>query len=145
VTNGEFNLDRFRVAQDNGGSFQRALRELRDGRKLSHWIWWVFPQMAGLGFSETSGFFAISSLEEARAYLRHSVLGARLREATAVMMRHATLGARAVLGADDIKFRSSMTLFLRAEPGEQLFRNAIDTFFDGVPDPLTDRLLDAGE
>jgi uncharacterized protein (DUF1810 family) len=136
-----FDLERFVSAQDLGSSYQLALRELRAGLKVGHWIWWVFPQLAGLGRSETSRYYAVSSLDEARAYLQHAVLGPRLREATSAMLDHAGLSARDILGADDIKFRSSMTLFLRAAPQEELFRHAIATFFDGVPDPLTDRLL----
>lgn len=143
MTNEPFNLDRFVEAQDGVLGFQRALKELRDGRKLSHWIWWVFPQIAGLGTSQASRFYAISSLEEARDYLQHPVLGPRLREATTALLGHAALGARAVLGADDIKLRSCMTLFLRVAPHERLFRNVIDTFFEGTGDPLTERLLDA--
>lgn len=138
---GNYNLGRFVEAQDGPSGYGQALRELREGHKVSHWIWFVFPQLAGLGMSDTSRFYALSGLEEARAYLAHPVLGPRLREATEATMTHASLGARAILGADDIKFRSSMTLFLRAQPDEQLFRNAIDTFFGGEPDPLTDRLL----
>lgn len=143
MTRIDFNLDRFVEAQDEGMGFQRAVIELRRGRKLSHWIWWVFPQIAGLGTSQTSRFYAISSLEEARDYLQHPVLGPRLREATTALLGHAALGARAVLGADDVKLRSCMTLFWRAAPHEQLFRNVIDTFFEGTPDQLTERLLDA--
>ncbi len=138
-----FDLDRFVRAQDRGASHQVALDEMRSGRKLSHWIWWVFPQVAGLGHSDTSRFYAMSGIAEARAYLAHPVLGPRLRAATSVMLGHGDLDARAVLGGDDIKFRSSMTLFARADPDDALFRNAIATFFDGEPDPLTGRILDA--
>jgi uncharacterized protein (DUF1810 family) len=142
VSGDAFDLERFVRAQDRGDSHQVALDELRAGRKLNHWIWWVFPQLTGLGHSETSRFYAISGLAEARAYLEHPVLGTRLRAATLVMAGHAALGARAVLGGDDIKFRSSMTLFGRADPDGEIFRNAIATFFAGEPDPLTEGLLD---
>jgi uncharacterized protein (DUF1810 family) len=141
VTTEPFDLARFVDAQDRGAGYRTALAELRAGRKVGHWIWWVFPQIAGLGVSGTSRFFAISSLEEARAFARHPVLGARLREATVAMIAHAGVSAGSILGSDDIKFRSSMTLFMRADPTEPLFRNAIDTFFEGRPDPLTDELL----
>jgi uncharacterized protein (DUF1810 family) len=141
VTSVPFDLDRFVDAQARGGGYQTALAELRAGRKVSHWIWWVFPQVAGLGASPTSQLYAISSLDEARAFARHPLLGARLREATAAMLGHAGESAGSILGGDDIKFRSSMTLFMRADPEEPLFRHAIDTFFGGRPDPLTDERL----
>lgn len=136
-----YNLARFVEAQDGGAGYARALGELREGRKATHWIWWVFPQLVGLGASGTSTYYGVSGLAEARAYLAHPVLGARLREATGAVLAHAALGARAVFGGDDIKFRSSLTLFARADPDDEIFRNAIATFFDGEADPLTDRLL----
>ena len=136
-----FNLTRFVEAQNRSGGYDRALEELRHGRKCSHWIWWVFPQLAGLAMSSTSREYSIYSLEEARAYLDHPVLGARLREVTTVMIGHTEKNANAILGADDVKFQSSMTLFMRAAPDESLFRQAIDLFFDAVPDPMTDHLL----
>ncbi|MFI5035304.1 MAG: DUF1810 domain-containing protein [Acidimicrobiales bacterium] len=138
-----FDLERFVTAQERGGGYARALTELRDGAKRGHWIWWVFPQLAGLGRSETSRYYGIASLEEARAYLAHPVLGPRLREVTAVVSSHAPATARAIFGGDDVKFRFSMTLFVRAAPDEEPFRNAIDMFFDGAADPLTDDLLAA--
>ena len=136
-----FNLTRFVEAQNRMGGYDRALEELRRGRKYSHWIWWVFPQLAGLAMSSTSREYSIYSLEEARAYLDHPVLGARLREVTTVMIGYTDKKADAILGGDDVKFRSSMTLFMRAAPDESLFRQAIDLFFDAVPDPMTDHLL----
>lgn len=139
-----FNLTRFVEAQNRTGGYDRALEELRHGRKYSHWIWWVFPQLAGLGMSPMSREYSIYSLEEARAYLDHPVLGARLREVTTVMIGHSGKGANAILASDDVKFRSSMTLFMRAAPDESLFREAIDLFFDAVPDPMTDHLLVTG-
>jgi len=145
VTREDFDLDRFVVAQDRDGSFRAALIELGNGRKLGHWIWWVFPQLAGLGRSERSRFYAISSLGEARAFFHHPVLGPRLRDATLAVLTHQERGAQTILGSDDVKFRSSMTLFSRAAPEEQLFRHAIDTFFDGRVDELTERLLDTYE
>jgi uncharacterized protein (DUF1810 family) len=137
-----FRLARFVEAQDRSGGYEQALIELRAGRKDSHWIWWVFPQIVGLGASTMSRKYSISSIAEARAYLLHPVLGPRLREVTATVNGHRTLSASAIFGWDDVKFRSSMTLFTRADPGEALFRDAIDIFFDGVPDAMTDEILD---
>lgn len=144
----QYNLERFVEAQnrvgvlDHVGSYERALQEIRKGRKDTHWIWWVFPQLAGLGLSSTSREYSISSLAEAQAYLLHPVLGPRLREATAAMNSHVGSRAGSILNGDDVKFRSSMTLFTRADPIEPLFRDAIDLFFDGQPDARTDRLLE---
>ena len=139
-----FNLERFVEAQSRSGSYDRALDELRLGRKHSHWMWWIFPQLAGLGRSSTSREYSIYSLEEARAYLEHPVLGPRLREVTEVMIGHAGTKASAILAFDDVKFRSCMTLFLRAAPEEQRFQDAIDLFFDSAPDPMTDHFLMTG-
>jgi uncharacterized protein (DUF1810 family) len=139
-----FDLDRFVLAQDSGASYVEALRELREGRKRTHWIWWVFPQLAGLGLSDTSRHYAISGLDEARAYLADPVLGPRLREATTAMLEHADRSAREVLGGDDVKLRSCLTLFARAAPDDELFGHAIDIFFAGVGDAQTDRLLGEG-
>ena len=136
-----FNLGRFVEAQNRSGGYARALEELQHGRKYSHWIWWIFPQFAGLGISSMSREYSIHSLEEARAYLDHPVLGPRLREVTKTMIGHAGTKASAILASDDVKFRSCMTLFMRAAPDEQLFRKAIDLFFHAAPDPMTDRLL----
>ncbi len=141
MTGDDFDFARFVEAQDRGLSYRGALSELRAGRKLGHWIWWVFPRLAGLGQSERSQFYGLSSLAEACAYLSHPVLGPRLHEATLAMLGHAQLKVHAILGADDVKFRSSMTLFALAAPEEQLFRNAIDTFFEGRLDARTEQLL----
>jgi uncharacterized protein (DUF1810 family) len=137
-----FDLERFLAAQGNG-VHEQALAELRAGRKASHWIWFVFPQVAGLGSSGTSRFYALASLDEARAYLAHPVLGARLRDcADALLAAPANLDAEAILGGiDAVKLRSSMTLFLRADPTELRFAAVLDRFFEGVPDPATDRIL----
>jgi uncharacterized protein (DUF1810 family) len=135
-------LERFVTAQNEGATYERALAELRRGRKTSHWMWFVFPQIAGLGHSPTSQFFAIESLDEARAYLAHPVLGPRLRECAEVVA--ATTGRSSVDvfgGIDAQKLRSSMTLFARAAPEEPVFERTLEVFFDGDPDPLTDRLL----
>jgi uncharacterized protein (DUF1810 family) len=137
-----YDLDRFVAAQDAGDTFHAAVAELRDGRKRSHWMWFVFPQIAGLGQSATSRRYAISSLDEARAYLDHPVLGPRLREATQVVAGLTGPTAEAVFGGiDAVKLRSSMTLFHRAAPDDPLFTRVLATYFDGVADPATDRLL----
>ena len=131
-----FRLSRFVEAQ--AGAYETALAELKQGRKSSHWIWFVFPQIAGLGVSPTSRFYAIGSLEEARAYLAHPLLGGRLKACVAAAMSHSGRSARELLGSpDDLKFRSSLTLFAEAAPHEPLFRQALAAFFDGEPDPLT--------
>jgi uncharacterized protein (DUF1810 family) len=137
-----FDLARFVSAQDEGGTYQRALAELRRGRKAGHWMWFVFPQIDGLGFSPTSRYFGISSLAEARAYLAHPTLGTRLRECAAVVDGLPMTSAVDVFGSiDAVKLRSSMTLFLRADPAEPVFQRNLDHYFDGVPDAQTDRLL----
>jgi len=137
-----FDLERFVVAQRNG-VHEQALAELRAGRKSSHWIWFVFPQVAGLGRSGTSRFYAIASLGEALAYLAHPILGPRLGECVdALLALPANLDVEAILGGiDAMKLRSSMTLFLRADPGELRFVAVLDRYFAGVPDPATDRIL----
>jgi uncharacterized protein (DUF1810 family) len=137
-----FDLARFVSAQDEGGTYQGALAELRRGSKVGHWMWFVFPQIDGLGFSPTSRYYGIKSLAEARAYLAHPTLGPRLRECAAVVDGLSTASASEVFGGiDAVKLRSSMTLFLRADPAEPVFQRVLDHYFDGVPDPKTDRLL----
>ena len=136
-----FELDRFLAAQDR--VWPEVVAELAAGAKRTHWMWFVFPQLAGLGSSPMAVRYALGSLAEARAYLAHPVLGERLREATRLMLRHAGRPAEAVLGGiDAMKFRSSMTLFAAAAPGEALFAEAIAAFFEG-PDPRTLALLGA--
>jgi uncharacterized protein (DUF1810 family) len=137
-----FDLARFVAAQDEDGTYGRALGEVEQGRKLTHWMWFVYPQLAGLGRTERSRFYAISGLDEARAYLAHPVLGARLRAcaraATAVKGR----SAEQVFGSTDAsKLRSSMTLFRAVDPAEPVFTAVLDRYFDGEPDPVTLRLL----
>jgi uncharacterized protein (DUF1810 family) len=144
VTNG-FDLGRFGAAQDADRTYERAAYELRDGRKRTHWMWFVFPQIAGLGQSATSQRYAISSLEEARAYLQHPVLGSRLVECARVIAA-ATAGSSAeqILGGIDAqKLRSSMTLFAQAAPDDVTFAAVLDRFFGGEPDPATMGLLRA--
>ncbi|MFO1539554.1 MAG: DUF1810 domain-containing protein [Chloroflexota bacterium] len=122
-----------------------ACRELREGRKRSHWMWFVFPQVAGLGQSEMARRYAITSLAEARAYLRDPVLGPRLEEAAgAILAAPADRDAVAILGETDArKLHASMTLFLRADPDRATFRAVLDRFHGGEPDPATDRILAA--
>jgi uncharacterized protein (DUF1810 family) len=116
--------------------------ELAAGRKSTHWMWFVFPQIAGLGRSATAVRFALKDLDAARAYLAHPRLGPRLRAATRAMLGHAGTAPDAILGHIDAqKFRSSMTLFSAADPAEPLFRDALSVFFAGIPDPDTLRLL----
>jgi uncharacterized protein (DUF1810 family) len=140
-----FDLQRFLKAQDQGGAYEHALAELRAGRKRSHWIWFVFPQIAGLGSSETARFYAISSLDEATAYLEHPVLGPRLTQAAASLLALPTRDADAVLGGlDAMKLRSSMTLFARVGHAPPVFELVLDEFYDGAADEATERLLTAG-
>ena len=134
-------LQRFVDAQD-GGVYERALAELRAGEKRSHWMWFVFPQIAGLGRSETARFYAIGSLDEARAYLDHEVLGPRLVESAKALLEIGSSDAEAVLGSiDAMKLRSSMTLFARADPEQPAFTQVLERYFDGRADSATDRLL----
>ena len=133
-------LDRFVEAQ--AGVWAQALAELKAGRKTSHWMWFVFPQIARLGRSETARFYAISDVTEARAYLAHPLLGARLREAAAALLAHRGRSAEAVLGGiDAIKLRSSMTLFEAVAPDEPVFAAVLDAFFSGQRDPETVRRI----
>jgi uncharacterized protein (DUF1810 family) len=135
-------LERFVAAQDEGGTYRAAVAELCAGRKRSHWMWFVFPQIAGLGQSPMSQRYAISSLCEAKAYLAHPVLGPRLREAARILTELSGRTAEEVLGGiDATKLRSSMTLFAEAAPHEPLFHRVLEQYFGGVPDPATERLL----
>ena len=129
-------LEHFVEAQ--AAIYDAVLAELRAGRKRSHWMWFIFPQIEGLGFSAISRRYALHSLDEARAYLAHPVLGARLRECTEAVLVHAGRSAHDIFGSpDDMKFHSSMTLFHRAAQEEPLFRNALEAFFDGEEDRAT--------
>ncbi len=130
------NLQRFVDAQ--APVYARVCDELRAGRKESHWMWFIFPQIAGLGRSPTSVFYAISSVDEARAYLAHPVLGARLREGAKLVLDAEGKTARQIFGpVDEAKFRSSMTLFMKAAPDEPLFAECLRKFFGGEVDPAT--------
>ncbi len=132
-------LQRFVEAQAQ--VYGQALAELRAGRKRTHWMWFVFPQIAGLGSSATAVHFAIRSMDEAQEYLAHPLLGARLREATGAVCAHAGTSLEQVFGyTDDLKFRSSMTLFQAASGGEEVFSEALRLFCDG-PDGVTLALL----
>lgn len=125
--------------------YASAVCELREGRKVSHWMWFIFPQMAGLGRSSTSRTYAISSLEEARAYLSHPVLGPRLVECARILTRVSGLTAQEILGSVDAeKLRSSMTLFASVSPDNSVFQNVLKQYFDGARDVHTDQLLTAG-
>ena len=137
-------LSRFREAQDRGGTYERALDELRAGRKRSHWMWFVFPQLAGLGRSETARRYAIASLREARDYLADSVLGARLRECASALLDCGETSAELILGpVDALKLRSCMTLFAQADPKEMLFAEVLERFYAGERDGATLELLAA--
>jgi len=135
-----FCLARFREAQVQW--YATALRELRAGKKRSHWVWFVFPQLKGLGCSANAERYGLSGLAEARAYLADALLGQRLRECTAAMLAHQSLGASAVLGElDALKFRSCLTLFALADPGEPVFVAALESLFAGERDWRTLELL----
>src|SRR3954464_2986078 len=137
-------LQRFVEAQR--GVMDGVLRELRAGRKTGHWIWFVFPQLAGLGRSGIARHYGIRSIEEARAYLRHPVLGDRLRDCVSALLATEGSTAEEALGpADAMKVRRPMTLFRRVAPDDTLFPALLVKWYGGVPDPLTDQLLaDAG-
>jgi uncharacterized protein (DUF1810 family) len=138
VTSDPYDLDRFRGAQDAHGTYADALAELHAGRKRSHWMWFVFPQIAGLGQSPTAVYFAISSLDEARAYLADPVLGGRLTEAALAAAEAPAASAEDLLGGiDAAKLRSSMTLFAHADPEEPVFRRVLDRWFEGREDDAT--------
>lgn len=142
MTSDSYRLDRFLEAQD--GVHTQALNELRAGHKVGHWMWFVFPQLAGLGSSPTSQRYAIGSLGEARAYLDHPVLGSRLVDCARAVLSHPDRTAREIMGSpDDAKLRSSMTIFALATDSEPVFQQVLDTFFAGERDPRTVDLLEA--
>jgi uncharacterized protein (DUF1810 family) len=131
-----FDLDRFVQAQM--GTYEGALRELRGGRKTGHWIWFIFPQFRGLGRSEIAMYYALDSLDEARAYLAHPVLGPRLRACASALLAVPDRTAEQILGGlDALKVRSSMTLFGRAAPSEPVFHEVLDRYYGGTEDALT--------
>ena len=135
-----YNLERFVLAQD--AIYPQVVSELRSGMKTSHWMWFIFPQIRGLGRSPVSIEYAISSREEAAAYLHHPVLGPRLKECTRLVLDVKGRSAEEIFGSpDDMKFRSSMTLFVQVSPDDDIFARALQQYFGGAPDQLTlDRL-----
>ncbi len=129
--NMEYDFDRFVTAQNP--VYETVLAELKAGRKNSHWMWYIFPQIEGLGVSQTSAFYAISGKAEAKAYLAHPILGPRLVECTKATLPHAAKGALALFNhPDDLKFQSSLSLFSRAKPCDPVFDEALNAFFGGV-------------
>ena len=139
--NSNFDLDRFVTAQE--GRYADALTEIRNGQKLSHWIWFVFPQVDGLGFSSMSVKYAIKSRSEAVAYLQHSVLGPRLREITEALLQVEGKSALEIMGRpDNLKLKSSMTLFALVSRENSLFQQVLDKYFGGERDELTEALLE---
>ena len=137
-----YDLRRFVAAQDAGRTYDQATAELRRGRKTSHWMWFVFPQITGLGQSPVSRLYAISGLAEAKAYLAHPVLGPRLVECAAIVAGLSGRTAEQIFGGiDALKLRSSMTLFRRAAPDEPVFRQVLDQYFGGKPDPATEQRI----
>ncbi len=137
-----YDLERFVAAQNRGGTYDQVIQELRQGHKVGHWMWFVFPQIAGLGGSETALKYAVSSLEEAKEYLAHPVLGPRLIECAALVATLQGFTAREIFGEVDAqKLRSSMTLFQKAAPSEPSFTQVIDAYFHGLEDEATTRRL----
>ncbi len=135
-----YDLERFKKAQR--GAYDDALAEIRRGRKNGHWMWYVFPQLSGLGMSATSLYYGIRGLDEAKAYLADPVLGERLREISAALLELPTNDPRAVFWSpDDMKLRSCMTLFSLAAPECDVFKKVLDKFFGGKPDELTLTML----
>ena len=138
-----YNLQRFVDAQEP--MIHQVLAELRRGRKYGHWIWFIFPQLKGLGRSSTSEFYGVSCLDEAKAYLQHRILGPRLVECTKLVNAVEGSAAEAIFGEiDAMKFRSCMTLFAQADPGIRCFTQALEKYFEGDTDPLTIKCLGEG-
>jgi uncharacterized protein (DUF1810 family) len=133
-------LQRFLDAQES--SFPQALAELQRGKKQSHWMWYIFPQIQGLGISATSKFYALQDIDEAKAFVQHPQLGTRLLQLCEVLLALPNRDATRIMGSpDDMKLRSSMTLFAAAEPTQPVFQQVLDKFYQGNPDPQTLRLL----
>lgn len=138
---GDLELSRFLSAQI--GIYDDALAEIKAGKKRTHWMWFIFPQFRGLGRSENAVRYAIRSMDEASAYLRHPILGKRLKECTEACLLVESRTASEIFGyPDDIKFRSSMTLFAEVSGSDPVFELALDRFFDGIRDERTLELLD---
>jgi uncharacterized protein (DUF1810 family) len=137
-------LERFIEAQCY--DYQWALSEIKNGRKQSHWMWYIFPQIAGLGSSETTRFYAINGIEEASAYFRHEILGKRLIEISTALLQLPVNNAHHIFGSpDDMKLQSSMTLFSLLEQTDPVFQSVLDKFFDGKPDQKTIQLLNENQ
>ena len=133
-------LERFVSAQEK--SYDTALQEIRTGRKRSHWMWYIFPQIAGLGHSQTARYYAIKDMEEARAYMKHEILGKNLIEISQALLQTPSSDPGEVMGwPDDMKLKSSMTLFLLAAPECNVFQKVLDKFFHGEKDKNTIRIL----
>ncbi len=129
-------LSRFVKAQQY--DYDQALQEIRSGRKRSHWMWYIFPQIQGLGFSSTAQYYAIRDLQEAKDYLAHPVLGPRLREISSALLSLEGLSAHQIFGfPDDLKLRSCMTLFRLADLEDSLFEQVLEKYYDGIPDSKT--------
>jgi uncharacterized protein (DUF1810 family) len=138
-----YGLSRFLDAQKE--SYATAVSELRLGKKSTHWIWYVFPQVDGLGFSETTKHYSIKSLAEARAYVEHPILGARLKECVGILLSTQGLDAEEIFGeVDTLKLRSCMTLFDFAAPNEDVFSSALERYFQGLRDETTLKILRRG-
>ncbi|MCD7743854.1 MAG: DUF1810 domain-containing protein [Lachnospiraceae bacterium] len=137
----EEGLNRFLSAQEK--SYKRALQEIRSGKKMSHWMWYIFPQIQGLGSSPTAQYYAISGLDEAKEYISPPVLGEHLREISSALLELESSDAEDVIGwPDNLKLRSSMTLFSIADPGCEVFQKVLDKYFDGEKDPKTIAILE---
>lgn len=135
-----FDLNRFIDAQSN--MYEQALLELKQGKKKSHWMWFIFPQISGLGHSPTASYYSIANIDEARAYLQHEALGPRLIECTQAVLRHHSLSANHIFGfPDELKFCSCMTLFIQAAVDTTLFERAIKQFYSGNFDDRTLAIL----
>ena len=133
-------LDRFLVAQEP--VIVEVLRELKAGRKLTHWMWFIFPQLKALGRSETAIYYGLDGLKEAREWLDHPVLSKRLVDCTMTVLLHPDKSITSIMGTpDDLKLRSCMTLFQKADPTQTLFSDALRVFYDGAPDDQTIKLL----
>lgn len=140
MTNSENSLQRFIRAQEM--DYPTALAELRQGRKRSHWMWYIFPQLRGLGFSSTAQHYALHDAQEAQAFLQHPLLGRRLLDLCEVLIALPNQNATSIMGSpDDLKLRSSMTLFAALDSAQPIFQQVLDKFYQGVPDPQTLRLL----
>ena len=138
-----YDLSRFVKAQQY--DYEQALREIRAGRKRSHWMWYIFPQIQGLGFSSTAQYYAIRDLQEAKAYLAHPILGPRLREISSALLELEGLSAHEIFGfPDDLKLRSSMTLFRLADLEDDLFEQVLEKYYDGIPDSRTVDIVQNG-